>query len=164
MKRSTALGGLALCLTLISGVALAQEPSSPRLAFEGDMVRGGGPTATGPACVLTSQFHRNERVVWRVRVVDPATGANLGSDALKSLTVELPDGTKLPMAFGGHPARGEPTDHFWATSWEIPKDYPTGSFAYRVVATDPKGQEHVWRPFKIASSELAVLPAAPTKK
>ena len=33
-------------------------------------------------------------------------------------------------------------------AWVIPADYPTGSFSYKVVATDMEGQTQTWEPFK----------------
>lgn len=147
-------------------VAQAQN-ASPRLFFEGDMVRGIPHTGpTGPGCVLNSQFKHKEEVVWRIRVLDGANGMNLGSKELKSVVVELPDGHKVPLRFSGHPNRGPKTDHFWAGSWMIPASYPTGTFAYKVVATEENGHEATWQPFKIHLSELTILPgdATPMKR
>ena len=76
---------------------------------------------------------------------------------LKNLTIELPDGRKVEAKFKGHPNRPPVTDHFWSTSWIIPADYPTGTFSYKVVATDMQGQTQTWEPFKVAASQLTVL-------
>ena len=131
--------------------------SATELHFEGDMVRGHTQDgATGATCVLASQYMRKESVVWRVRVVD-AAGENVGGDGLKSLVVKLADGSSYDMHFGTHP-RKNPTDSFWATSWRIPADYPTGTVAYSVVATDLEGIEHVWQPFNVDMSLLTVIP------
>ena len=35
--------------------------------------------------------------------------------------------------------------------------YPSGTFAYKVVATDPDGATHAWEPFKRAPSQLTVV-------
>jgi hypothetical protein len=128
-----------------------------KLFFEGDMVRGVQQAgSTGPACVLTNQFRRKESVVWRVRVLE-ASGKPADTAALKSLTVELPDGQVFPMRFGPHP-RGRTDDYFWAAAWIIPADYPTGTFAYKVTAVDLAGRSHVWEPFKVQPSQLTVIP------
>jgi hypothetical protein len=148
---STALIGFAA--VGISTSALAAD----KLFFEGDMVRGvpkGGPT--GPVCVLTSQFKRGESVVWRVRVFDPAKSKQLGKAGIKSLVVVLPDGNERKMHYGTHP-RKNVTDSFWSVSWQVPADYPTGSFSYKVVATDSDGRIHTWQPFNIKSSQLTVI-------
>ena len=127
------------------------------LMFEGDMVRGRPQEgATGPTCVLTSQFKRKEHVVWRLRVFDPKTGEQLDKDGLTSLVVELPDGGRYQAHFGTHPRRN-PTDSFWSVSWAIPADYPTGALTYKVVATDLDGKKHTWVPFKVGLSQLAVI-------
>jgi hypothetical protein len=145
---------VAACFAQESG---AQSPA--RLFFEGDMVRGNQDGAPGPGCVLTNQFKRLEKVVWRVRVLDPS-GNSLDEKGLKSLTVELPDGQKLAGRFAPRPpARlGPATDHFWTATWIIPSAYPSGTFAYKVVATDSEGRSHTWEPFKRAPSQLQVIP------
>ena len=43
-----------------------------------------------------------EKVVWRIRVLDPA-GQEVDGKGLRSLVVELPDGQKLDAKFGPHP-------------------------------------------------------------
>lgn len=148
------VGVLALLFGLATAV-VAQD--TPKLFFEGDMVRGSQKEGmTGPVCVLASQFKRKESVVWRVRVLDTA-GQPVDDKQLKSLVVELSDGQKFPMKFGPHP-RGRTDDYFWSTSWIIPADYPTGTFAYKVIATDIKGRAQAWEPFKVALSQLTVVP------
>jgi hypothetical protein len=136
--------------------AHAQTPVPGRLFFEGDMVRGGSPQGlTGPTCVLESQFKRRELVAWRIRVRDE-TGRSLDQTGLKSLVVKLPDGQTFTAKYGPHP-KGKDTDRFWSTSWSIPADYPTGTFAYTVVATDNQGHTHEWAPFKVTLSELTIV-------
>src|SRR5256885_7427634 len=53
-------------------------------------------------CVLSNQFKRLEKVVWRIRVLD-AAGQSLDDKGLKSVVVELPDGQKLDAKFDRHP-------------------------------------------------------------
>jgi hypothetical protein len=135
--------------------------AASRLFFEGDMVRGATRDgATGPTCVLTSQYKRLEHVTWRVRVLNP-DGDALNDEGLESLVVELSDGQTFPMHFGKHP-RGEDTDEFWATSWAIPEDYPTGRITYKVTATDLEGNAHEWMPFNVAPSDLTIIPGEVT--
>ena len=143
----------------VAALGLAQGAfAAENLFFEGDMVSGqGGP---GAACVLQSQFQRNEMVVWRVRVLN-AGAENLGTDGITSLAVELANGEKFPMHFGEHP-RNDPTDSFWATSWKIPENFPTGSLSYKVLAVDADGVEHVWQPFIVGASLLTIIEQAPS--
>ncbi len=142
---------------VISGIGMAASATEPpSLFFEGDMVRGGSAAgATGATCVLASQFKRRESVVWRIRVRD-SNGRNVDAGALKSLVVELPDGQSFPARFGPHPKGGN-SDQFWSTSWTVSADYPTGTFAYKVVATDKDGAIHTWAPFNIAPSQLTII-------
>lgn len=142
----------------IGAIGFAELVQAQQLSFEGDMVRGRDRNlgASGPTCVLTSQFKRQEHVVWRVRIVGDG-GENLGEDAIDSVEVEIPSGEKFEMEFGTHPRR-EPTDSFWATSWQVPADYPTGSIGYKVVAVDKAGNSHEWQPFNVANSKLTVIP------
>ncbi|MCC6947309.1 MAG: hypothetical protein IT539_06010 [Bradyrhizobiaceae bacterium] len=154
---SRRLPAIVLPVALLAAMASAHAQDGQKLFFEGDMVRGVQKEGlTGPACVLASQFKRKESVVWRVRVLD-AAGKPIDDKALKSLTVELPDGQKFSMRFGPHP-RGRTDDFFWATAWVIPADYPTGTLVYKVTAVDLKGQSHTWEPFKIQLSQLTVIP------
>lgn len=147
----------ALAFAGMSGFALAASAADPaRLFFEGDMVRGGTAAGTtGPTCVLASQFKRREAVVWRIRVRDQG-GKDLDGSRLKSLAVKLPDGQMFAARFGAHPKGGD-SDHFWSTSWVVPADYPTGSFAYSVVASDNDGSVHTWAPFNVALSQLTII-------
>lgn len=138
-------------------LGLADAAGAGPLFFEGDMVRGRSQDGqTGVTCVLTSQYMRKEHVVWRVRVLD-AAGGQVDDKGLKSLEVVLSSGEKFAMKFGPHP-RGKPTDNFWATSWGIPVDYPTGTISYKIVATDMDGHAHEWMPFNVNLSNLTIIP------
>jgi len=145
-------------LISIGAIGFADLVQAQELFFEGDMVRGRDRNlgASGPTCVLTSQFKHQEHVVWRVRIVGE-DGENLGEDAIESVEVEIPGGEKFEMEFGTHP-RQNPTDSFWATSWQVPGDYPTGAISYKVIAVDKEGNSHEWQPFNVANSQLTVIP------
>ena len=152
-----------VCALALSTVCLVSAPSANaqggrKLFFEGDLVRGLQQGAPGPFCVLANQFKRLERVIWRIRVLDQS-GQSLDDKGLKSLVVELPDGQKLAARYGPHPppASGPATDFFWTAAWNIPTSYPSGTFAYKVVATDGDGAAHSWEPFKRAPSQLTVV-------
>jgi len=143
----------AVALSLL-GFASTGAQAQSKLFFYGDLERGNQP-GLPPACVLNNQFKHLEKVVWRLRIHDQ-TGQELKDKELKSVTVELPDGQKFDARYGGHPPR-EPTDYLWAAAWIVPKDYPTGTFAYKVIATDLHGNTHSWEPFKVKSSQLTIL-------
>jgi hypothetical protein len=154
------LGLSVLAVSLLGFAGLAQAQETGRLFFEGDIVRGAQPGAPGPFCVLNSQFKRQEKVVWRIRVTDK-DGKRVDDKAIKSLAVELPDGSKLPPArFGHHPGNApleNATDFFWTVAWIVPEDYPSGTFAYKVVATTTDGKTQTWEPFKVKPSQFAVV-------
>src|SRR5258707_14443507 len=100
----TLFGSLILsALTLLAHPAQAQQAQS--VFIEGDMVRGNtGKGQTGPTCVLNSQFKHNENAGFRVRVRD-ITGKPLDDKGIKGVVIELSDGQKLPMHYGGLPPR-----------------------------------------------------------
>jgi hypothetical protein len=158
MRTLGVVAALALSIVSLGSAPAANAQAARKLFFEGDLVRGAQPGAPGPFCVLTSQFKRLEKVVWRIRVLDQ-TGQSLDGKGLKSVVVELADGQKLAAEFGPHPPprTGPATDFFWTTIWTIPTSYPSGTFAYKVVATDPDGTAHTWEPFKRSPSQLTVV-------
>jgi hypothetical protein len=146
-----------VCLALLFALGLAplaDAQSSAPLFIAADMVRG--PDGSGPVCVLSSQFIRQERVAWRIRVQDQ-TGKELDDKGLTSVIVELSDGQKFPAHFGGHPPK-EPTAYLWSAGWTIPDDYPTGTFNYKVVATAADGTTRSWEPVNNKLSLLTVIP------
>jgi hypothetical protein len=142
---------------LVDGARTAGN-AREQLFVEGDLVRGAQQGAPGPFCVLSNQFKRLEKVVWRIRVLD-AAGQSLDDNGLKSVVVELPDGQKLDAKFDRHPppAQGPALDHFWTAVWTIPTSYPSGSLGYKVVATGKDGQAQGWEPFKSKPSQLTVV-------
>lgn len=141
------------------GFATAAHGQQTKLFLDGDIVRGNQPGgATGPVCVLASQFKRGENVVFRIRVRD-AEGKLLDEKGLKDVMVELSNGTRLPMHFGGHPPPPQTsTDNLWSAAWIIPGSHPTGTLTYKVVATDLQGQTATWQPPNVLGSQLAVIP------
>ena len=147
---------LSVAVLGLATAAHAQE--AQKLFVEGDIVRGNTALgATGPICVLNSQFKRGENVVFRMRVRTP-TGQFLDEKGIKSITVELTDGQKFNARFGGHPPR-QPTDFFWTAAWMIPKDFPTGTLGYKITATDLAGNTQTWEPMREFRSWVVVLPA-----
>lgn len=150
-------GIVAAAAVAAAAFGFSAPASAANLFFESDMVRGGTQDgATGPTCVMVSQFKRLEHVVWRIRVLDE-DGNQVDDKGLKSLAVQIPDGQTFDAHYGRHP-RGKPTDDFWATSWGVPADYPLGTIGYKVIATETDGTVHEWSPFKVNLSELTIIP------
>ncbi|MBK5268338.1 MAG: hypothetical protein JJE47_12975 [Acidimicrobiia bacterium] len=108
----------------------------------------------GQVCVLGSRFPRNSEIVWRARVFDPDTEAEL-DDASASVEVRLADGQVFEMRYGAHP-RENPTDFFWTASFDIPIDYPSGTLNYEIVATSTDNRVGTFAPFNVAPSLLTV--------
>jgi hypothetical protein len=84
------------------------------------------------------------------------TGKPLDDKGIRGVVIELSDGQKLPMRYGGHPPRNS-VDYFWAVGWVIPEGYPTGSLYYKVVATDLQGHTQTWQSFQDPRSKIEVI-------
>jgi hypothetical protein len=117
------------------------------LFIQGDMVDG--------ACTPRGRYAPGERVVFRVRVLNTQT-EETARDA--TVTVHLVDGTVLPMRYSGHPANAPPTDEFWATSWTVPPETPSGVVRFTIEAVDGPLMGR-FLPFNVESSLLTVVPA-----
>ncbi len=161
--------GLVLSLILIvvafsaacsSPSAAAPTPSTKaatNLILASDIVTGSGGTVKAPSsCVLNNQYKRGSQVVFRVRVYDPVTGQPMDDKSLSGVTITLPDGQSFNAKYGGHPAK-TPVDYFWATSWVIPDNYPTGTFSYGATATGTDGRTGKFDPFNVTPSLLTVI-------
>jgi hypothetical protein len=157
----TMLVSAAVMSTAAFGFAGAAQAQGAKLFLDGDIVRGNQPAGeTGEVCVLASQFKRGENVIFRLRVRD-VTGKLLDDKGIKGAMVELADGQRLPMRYGGHPPSA-PGDWFFSAAWIIPGSYPTGSLTYKVTVTDMQGATAIWEPFKVPASQLTVIPGAVT--
>jgi hypothetical protein len=162
--RALRIAALFVAVLGFGQVSAAQE--AQKMFIEGDIVRGNTPNGnTGPVCVLANQFKRRENVIFRIRVRNIA-GQPLDDKNIKSLVVELSDGKRYAAEYRARPpvavraALGltGPMDYFWSAAWLIPRDYPTGSLSYRVVATDMQGNTQEWTPFKDLRSLPMVMP------
>jgi hypothetical protein len=131
-----------------------------KLFLSADMVQGSknipADQKESRSCVLENRFMRNSEMVWRVRVADPATGEYLDDKGLTSVQVKLANGQTFDAKYGFHP-KDPPGDGFWTTSWVIPKDAPTGSMQYTIVATDAKGRTGEYKPYNVQSSLPTIL-------
>ncbi len=103
------------------------------------------------SCVLSSRYPRNSQIVFRSKIVDPATGDLMDDQALASVQVQLANGQKIDMKYGAHP-KNPPNEYFWTGSWVVPKDAPTGSLNYTIVATAKDGRTGQYKPIVSATS------------
>jgi hypothetical protein len=152
----------AVALSVVLGAAsMAQAQEARKLFFEGDIVRHALPQQAGPFCVLANQYKRKEAVAFRIRILEP-NGTVADDKAIKSVSVELGNGQKLPAHYGPHGM--PPTDYFWSLFWTIPENHPTGSVGYKVVATMNDGATVEWKPFNRPTSALMVVEGEPAIK
>ncbi len=144
----------------------AQSASAAKnLIVYGDTVRGpvGLTDDEKPVltCVQQNRFPQGSDIVFRFRVIDPATGQPMDDKQLKSLTLTLPDGKTQALRYGPHTvdkAKKE-NDVFWTTSFKVPDTYPTGSFNYKIEAVDNNGRTGTYVPFKVPAALLQIVPA-----
>ena len=116
-------------------------------------------TAPGLHCTQQSRFPQTGRIVWRMKVMDPATGKYLDDKAIKSFTITFPDGKSDTFKYGGHGGTKEnPADMLWAAGFTIPADYPTGLFNVKIQATDLEGRTGTFDQFKVAFAQLTIVP------
>lgn len=110
-------------------------------------------TAKTSTCWLQNRFQIGDKVLFRVKVFNGSSGAAMTKSDLQSVVIGLPNGQTLPATYGNHK-----TDNFWAVAWTVPANYPTGSINYTVTATSTSGATGDYVPFKVASSQLTILP------
>jgi hypothetical protein len=108
------------------------------------------------ACVQMSRFKQGQKIVFRARVIDPATGQALTSDTAQSVIVVLPNGDQLPMVFEGHPPMAN-LDYYWTAVFAVPDDYPTGEFGYTIEATAKNGRSGSLQPFNIGRTTVQII-------
>lgn len=145
---------------VITAAACSGGNSSQVLGVTADVVKGSeGIKNTADICVESNRYQQGESVVFRVKVIDPATGDAMDDQALQTVVISLSDGQTFNARYGGHPGGQDatPTDFFWTTAWEIPGNYPTGSVPYTVKATATDGRTGTFSQFNVAPSLLMVV-------
>src|ERR1700716_3053535 len=116
----------ALALSVVAGLsssAYAQTRTTPagKLFFEGDIVRHALMGQQGPFCVLNNRYTRGEAVAFRQRVLKP-DGTVADNTYLKSVEIELGNGNKVPLHYGGHGIA--PTRFFLLSFLRHPGGFP----------------------------------------
>lgn len=148
--------------------APAATPAKPQyLIVVGDTIRGKlglNPvevllTAPGLHCTQQSRFPQGGRIVWRMKVIDPATGKYMDDKQVASFTITYPDGKTDKLVYGGHGGTKEnPADFLWAVGFTVPETYPTGLFNVKIEATDLEGRKGVFDQFKVSFAQLMIVP------
>ena len=156
--RSRILSAIVVAFTFIFiGTAVAQDAAN--LVVMGDIVIGREGLAEeelSSTCTLTSRFEHEQQVVWRIKVIDPVTGAELTDEDLDSVEVLLVDGQVFEMEFGEHPPR-DPVDAYWTVNWVIPADFPSGIVDYTIEARASDGRVGELVTFPLDASWLTII-------
>lgn len=150
----------------------AAAATNNKLFIASDIVQGTKNLAqdqmSAKSCVGSSRYPRNAEILWRARVIDPSTGKEMDDKALKSVVLKMADGKVVEAKYGKHS-----DESFWVAGWVVPKDYPTGTVNFTLVATAADGRTGEFKPFQVAPSLLTVTnevlpdvapPPAPEKK
>ena len=154
---------------VVTAAPAAAAPAAPAVAAAPKALILYGDTVNGPnnltdeekaflSCVQANRIAQGRQIVWRFRVMDPAAVKPMDDKAVKSVVLTLPDGKTQNLKYGGHGGPTKTDDFFWTTSFDVPKDYPTGAFNYKLVATSAEGITGTYDQFKIASAMLQIVP------
>lgn len=142
---------LTLMMSLLGGMAVSSAQTQAPLIVTESVVLSG-------LCILNNQFLPNERIVWRIKVIDPATGAEMAADQLERVWVELEDGQVFDAYFAPHPPDAA-MDHFWTAAWTVPEDYPMGIINYEIYAKSNDGRQGTVIKFNVPPSMIMVVPS-----
>lgn len=139
-----------------NGTAASPQTSSDApLIVSDSIVIAGGSTAPGQAtCQVTNRFYHGQKMVFRIKVIDPQSGQQLSNDSLQQVDVNIPqaDGStkSLEAEWGQHPGG----DHFWSIAWTVPDGYPSGPVDYSISVTNHQAERVN---FAVPPSQLTVL-------
>lgn len=158
----SACGGTSAPAAPAAAPAAPAAPAFNQLIVSADVVRGATNVPQEKrgelVCVQASRYGRNERVVWRIKVMDPKTGAFLTDKEVGQVEVKLKDGQVFAAKFGPHGKAPDPVENFWTAGWTIPINYPSGSMPFTISVTATDGRTGVNVPdFKVPAAFLTVL-------
>ena len=129
-------------------------------------------TSTGPSrygftptvpCTQSGVFKRGMRIVVRFEILDTSTGKRVTDKDAAVIKLLLPHGEEIPgrWAIRGGAAAMPDSAWMWDTSWDIPPDYPLGSFDYRIAITAKDGRTATFTPpiqkAKTADSRVRII-------
>jgi hypothetical protein len=131
--------------------AFYYEPVGP-FFFYVETLTGNGPSKYGfaptVACVQSGVFKRGMRLVVRFEVLDTSTGKRVTDKDGATIKLVLPHGEEVPgrWTIRGSAAALPDSAWMWDTTWDIPPDYPVGSFDYRITVTAKDGRTATFMP------------------
>jgi len=114
-------------------------------------------TSTGPSkygltptvpCVQSGVFKRGMRIVVRFEILDTKTGRRVTNKDDATIKLILPHGEEIAgrWAIRGAGAALPDSAWMWDTSWDIPLDYPIGSFDYLITVATKDGRKTTFAP------------------
>lgn len=139
--------------------AAAAEAEDTDLIIAADIVLGSKniPEEEKPdkSCVLSSRYPRNSEMVWRARIIDPATGEEMDDSQISEAKAELATGETIVLEYGPHP-KDPPNEYFWTGSWVVPEDHATGTLEYTINVTGADDRTGEFEPFGTQPSLPAI--------
>ena len=114
-------------------------------------------TSTGPSkygliptapCIQSGVFKRGMRMVVRFEILDTSTGKRVTDKDGATVKLRLQHGEEIPgrWTIRGSAAAMPDSAWMWDTFWDIPPDYPVGSFDYSIVVTTKDGRTATFIP------------------
>jgi len=131
--------------------AFYYEPVGP-FFFYVETLTANGPNKYGFAptqpCIQSGVFKRGQKMVVRFEILDTATGKRVTDKDAATIRLVLPHGEEIPgrWAIRGGGAALADSAWMWDTSWDIPPDYPVGSFDYRISIVAKDGRKTTFSP------------------
>ncbi len=150
------------------GVTPSPAPAAPTvppapaaaIGFYVDTVTAGpgeSPFNVDPSlsCVRNSAFKRGMHVVWRMQLVDSATGKVVQRDDVERVELKLPNGETRNFNFGRHGAT-DTAPWFWTTAWNVPLDYPLGSVDYSIEVVTKSGSTGTFKEIPVSAPQAGI--------
>lgn len=143
----------------------AAQAAAPKYTLQADVVRG-AVNAQGAVCVQNSVFYPGEGIVWRVNVMDAATGKTLTPAQVKAagltVAIKVDNGVIKQLEYLPHPPTGDNQQWFFAGAWQTVEKTPTGTLKWTATARDKAGNTATFSPIG-QDMGLAALTIAPKK-
>ncbi|HET7324347.1 MAG TPA: hypothetical protein VFJ06_08455 [Halococcus sp.] len=107
-------------------------------------------------CSLENRYLHGQRVIFRIRVIDPETGEKLDDSSLKGVSVKIEkgDGQTVDGYYSKHPPEN-PTDYYWVVPWTVPEEFPAGPVDYDIIVNAERSAKS-YR-FDVPPANLTVL-------
>ncbi|MFQ5854477.1 MAG: hypothetical protein ACE5LU_02375 [Anaerolineae bacterium] len=107
-------------------------------------------------CRRSSVFRRGMHIVWRMEVVDTATGSRLSDNEVDRAVLKLPHGEDINFRFSRH-GRTDDAPWFWTAAWDAPLDYPLGVIDYTIEVVTKDGKAGTFKELPIEPARLTLI-------